>query len=593
MSSSFRLKYFFGLIPNAQKIDSVWAALLKLRDELHQIELSNELARYNELKQLVQSNDFQTKKCDTERLTFKGSTESQILSERARLEHSKPIKDYFKFIDSTDFTRLKSVSESKDLARYFELKKIVESPDFIRRKKETESLRYKDSPEFKKRAELNTIQKNSHLKRYFTTLASDKYRMFLELATSEKENLDDPKMKKDPKVKAYKKFLNSSDYKNFKTVEKLGLPAQLERLKQETNTSVFLAQEAFLKNKARYETTPDFPLFIEFSGLSKSCEIIFYLKCVSSSLFTNYQKIDESKELVRLKELRISVEIPEFIRKVAFLKNKKRYETTAEYKLETELKDLEKSQIITTYHKLKKRHELAFFDEWEIVLDENFSDSRLNTDLWEPENYWGSKMAGYTFSQINELQAYKGLKNIEIRNKTLSIIVKAEQTDGKAWDPSIGLIPKKFDYTSAMLNTGNGFTFSEGVIEAKVKFRADKAITSAFALTSNHPFPQIDVFRSGNKNVSLGVISKPGKEGIQNLIHINGLNFNNFHIFRLEVLGTELVWKINNYEVHREQAPRNLGELFLHFISSIHEPLNGGSLPYNFEIGWVRCFKKK
>jgi hypothetical protein len=593
MSSSFRLKYFFGLIPNAQKIDSVWAALLKLRDELHQIELSNELARYNELKQLVQSNDFQTKKCDTERLSFKGSTESQIVNERAKLEHSKPIKDYFKFIESPDFTRLKSVSESAELARYFELKKIVESPDFIRLKKETESLSYKGSPEFNKRHELNTLQKNSHLKRYFTTLASDKYRSFLELEITEKENLNDPAMKKDPKVKAYNKFLNSSDYKNFKTVEKLGLPVQLERLKQETSTSVFLAREAFLKNAIRYETTPDFPLFTEFTGLSKSCEIVFYLKCIGSPLYANYQKIDESKELARLKELRISVETPEFIRKVAFLKNKKRYETTAEYKLEIEFKDLEKSQIITTYHRLKKRRELAFFDEWEIVLDENFTENHLNTDLWEPENYWGSKMAGYSFSQINELQAYKGLKNIEIRNKTLSIVVKAEKTDGKAWDPSIGLIPKKFDYSSAILNTGNGFTFTEGVIEAKVKFRADKAITSAFALTSNHPFPQIDVFRSGNKSVSLGVINKSGKEGIQNLAHINGLNFNNFHIFRLEVLGDELVWKINNYEVHREQAPRNMGELFLHFISSIHEPLNGGSLPHNFEIDWVRCLKKK
>lgn len=593
MSSSFRLKYFFGLIPNAQKIDSAWAELLKLRDELHQIEISKELARYNELEQLVQSNDFQTKKCDIERLSFKGSTENQILNERARLEHSKSIKDYFKFIESPDFKRLASVNESADLARYYELKKVVESPDFIRRKKETDLLRYKGSPEFNKRQELNALQKNSHLKRYFATLASDKYRLFLELQTTEKENLNDLSKRKDSKVKAYKKFLDSTDYKNLKTIDKLGLPAQLEQLKQETNASAFLAHEAFLKNATRYETTPDFPLFTEFNGLSKSCEIIFYLKCISSPLYANYQKIADSKELARLKELRSNVEAPTFIQHVAFLKNKKRYETTAEFKLETELKDLKNSSIIISYHQLKKRRELAFFDQWEIVLDENFTENHLNTDLWEPENYWGSKMAGYSFSQINELQAYKGLKNIEIRNKTLSIVVKAEKTDGKAWDPSIGLIPKKFDYSSAILNTGNGFTFSEGVIEAKVKFRAEKAITSAFSLTGSHPFPQIDVFRSGNKSVSLGVISQPGKGGITKLVHINGLNFNNFHIFRLEVLENELVWKINNYEVHREQAPRNLGELFLHFIGSIHEPLNGGSLPHNFEIDWVRCLKKK
>jgi hypothetical protein len=592
MSSSFRLKYFFGLIPSTQKIDSAWAELLKMRDELHQIEISKELARYNELKHLVQSNDFQTKKCDIERLGFKGSAEDQLINERTKLEHSKPIRDYSKFVESSDFVRLKSITESSELARYFELKKIVESPDFIRRKKEAESLRYKGSPEFNKRRELNALQKNSSLKHYFATIASDKYRLFLELETTEKENLNDPSKKKDPRVKAYKEYLNSTAYKNLKTVDKLGLPVQLEQLKQETNAQSFLAREAFLKNKARYETTPDFPLFTELAGLSKSCEIVFYLKCIGSPLYANYQKIAESRELARLKELRLSVEVPEFIRQVAFLKNKKRYETTAEFKLETELKDLEKNRVIIAYHQLKKRRELAFFDQWEIMLDENFTEQHL-TDLWEPENYWGSKMAGCSFSQRNELQAYKGLKNIEVRNHVLSIVTKAEKTEGKVWDPSIGLVPKSFDYSSAILNTGNNFTFEEGVVEAKVRFRADKAITSAFALTGNRPFPQIDVFRSGNKNVSLGVINQPGKEGVSKLVHINGLNFSNFHIFRLEVFNNELVWKINNYEVHREQAPRNMGELFLHFIGSIHQPLDGGSLPHHFEIDWVRCLKKK
>lgn len=593
MSSSFRLKYFFGLIPNAQKIDSAWAELLKMRDELHLIETSKELARYEELKQLVQSNDFQTKKREITDLSFNGSAENQLLTERTKLEHSKPIKDYFKFIASPDFVRLKSITESSELARFFELKKNVESPDFIRRKKEAESLRYKGSPEFHKRQEFNALQKNSRLKGYYATLVSDEYRVFLELDASEKEKLKDLSKKLDPKVIIYRKFLKSTAYQNIKKVEKLGLVAQFEQLKQETNAKPFLEYEAFLKNAARYETTADYPQFNEFTRLLKSSDIQFYLKCISSPLYTNYQKIVDSRELARLKELRLSVETPAFMQQVAFLKNKKRYETTPDFKLETELNELEKSKIITTYHQLKKRRELAFFDQWEIVLEENFTEHHLTSMLWEPENYWGSKMAGYSFSQMNELQAYKGMKNIEIRNKVLSIVTKAEKTEGKVWDPAVGLVPQKFDYSSAILNTGNSFKFKEGVVEAKVKFRAAKAITSAFALTGSHPFPQIDVFRSGNKSVGLGIINQSGKGSVKKLVQIKGLNFNNFHIFRLEVFANELVWKINNHEVHRDQLPQNMGELFLHFIGSIHEPLNGGSLPHYFEIDWVRCLRKK
>ena len=97
-----------------------------------------------------------------------------------------------------------------------------------------------------------------------------------------------------------------------------------------------------------------------------------------------------------------------------------------------------------------------------------FSDHKLSPTLWEPENYWGSKLLGTSFSQANELQAYKGLKNIEFRNKVLSIVSKAEKTEGKVWNPSFGLIPKKFDFSSAIINTGNGFRFKEGVVEAKL-----------------------------------------------------------------------------------------------------------------------------
>jgi len=593
MSFSFRLRYFLGLIPTAQKIDSAWAELFKMRDELHLIETSKELTRYNELNDLIQSNDFQAKKNDIINLNIIGSTENKLLTELANLEHLKQIKDYFRFIQSPDSKRLNKITGSADLVRYFELKKIVESPDFILRKKEVESLRYKDSPEFRKRNDFNALQKSARIKRYYAALYSDQYRLFLELEKTEKGKLDDPTKKKDPKFKIYRKYLNSSTYKNIKTVEELGLPAKLEQLKQETNTKSFLEHESYLKNAARFETTPDFVPFNEFTRLSKNSEIIFYLKCIKSSIYINHQQMVSSKELARLFVLRAEVENPEFKQRVAFLKNKKRYNTTREHATEKEFNKLENSKLINSYFQLKKRPELTFFDQWEIVMEDNFTEHQLATTLWEPENYWGSKMAGFSFSQANELQSYNGIKNVVIRNKVLSIVTKAEKTEGKVWDPTIGLLPKKFEFSSGILNTGNSFRFKEGVVEAKVKFRANKAITSAFSLTGNQPFPQIDIFRSGNNSVGLGIINQPGKGSVKKLVQIKGLNYNNFHIFRFEIFGNLAIWKINNYEVHREQVSKNMGELFINFIGSLHQPVNGESLPHHFEIDWVRCLKKK
>ena len=121
MSFSFRLRYLLGLIPSVQKLDSAWAELFKMRDELHLIETSKELVRYNELKLLIQSNDFQAKKNDIINLSLLGSVENKLLIEKINLEHSKAIKDYFKFIQSNDFNRLNKITASSELSRYFGL----------------------------------------------------------------------------------------------------------------------------------------------------------------------------------------------------------------------------------------------------------------------------------------------------------------------------------------------------------------------------------------------------------------------------------------------------------------------------------------
>ncbi len=249
--------------------------------------------------------------------------------------------------------------------------------------------------------------------------------------------------------------------------------------------------------------------------------------------------------------------------------------------------------MMADYRKLKNARALDFFKNWTLVFEDGFTTTNLDQKIWQPENYWGFKMTGSSFSQENELQCYNGLKNIQVNNNTLSIVTKKEKVDGLVWNPALGLVPKKFDYSSAMINTGANLRIQQGVIETKVRFSADPSITNAISLTGELPFPQIDLFRGGNGRVGMGIVDKSGLKSSQYYKQISGLKQSEYHIFRLEITGSELVWKINGYEVFRERFSPINGGMFLNIVSSLHAPVNEQILPHRFEIDWIRCFAAK
>lgn len=595
MFFSFRLRYMLGLIPTAKKIDSDWANLLKIRDKLGSIDKSQELSRYNELNSLIQSSEFQFQKKEIINLKYDGSPEYLSIPELKKIEKSKSIKGYFATLKSPQLARFQKIAESKELHRYEELKKVVESSEFQLRKKELEEMLYKGSPECQKRLEFISLGKKSSLRLYYKTLDSSDYLLFKEFDSSDKkksfENAENKKTK-DPQLKKYLKFKNSKRYENIKLIEHRGLAKKFELLKQEVNTSGFLEREAFLKDTNRYKGSNDYPVFKEYTNLAKSEDIQFYHKYKVSQGYLNYEKMSDSWELSRLKELREIIVDSEFVKRVAYLKDKKRYESSDRFKMELEFKALDKSKLMKDYRMLKKSPKLDFFNKWSVVFDEDFGENKLNTERWQPENYWGFKLAGRSFSQVDEVQCYNGLNNILVNSHVLSILTKKEKIAGQVWNVSTGLIPKQFDYSSGIINSGESFRISEGVVEAKVKFNPDASVTSAFSLTGSKPMPQVDVFRSGKSCVAFGIADQNGNSVSKKYKQIHGLNFDQFHVFRLEILNNMLIWKINGKQVHSEKFSHN-GGMFLNFVSSLHESVNNNIIPHRFEIDWVRCYQKK
>jgi len=581
--SGFSLKYKLGLIPGTAKIDAKWNKLLGMRDELQELEQSDELARYRELDAELKSAEFRARKKELTQLKFEGSHEQKMLSELEHLNRSKSMKQYFKTLSSEKLARFRNIEKGDKLARLNELDKVVITPEFVKRRKDMEKLHYNGAPEAAKRKEFESLKNDKRLKLYYNTLASDSYRLYMKV----EESGDKPSGKDE--LKRYENFLQSKDYSNLKAVEKQNLTKRFEELRGEVQSDEFLEREKFLKNKKRYQTTDDYRLVAEYEKLSKDPDVRFYQKFSKSAEYLNYQRVHDSKELERLNELEDLVKDEGFRERVAFLKDKKRYEKSEDFKLEQEFSKLENSAAIKKYFELHKAKELNFFDKWKVAFDDEFTRDGINYERWNSGIFPGKDVFGNNYSQANELQCLNGEENLQVHGGILSIVTRKEQTEGMRWNPQLGLIPAEFDYTSSMLNTGNSFRIKQGIIEAKIRVNPCAEIVSAFSLKGDGAFPQIDILRSGKNEVSMGVIRELKGEPVWQHQTITGLNFKKFHVYRLEWDGQTLTWKINGAVVHHTRVDASFDNMFLNLLSSVHEEVHHQNLPHYLEVDWVRC----
>ncbi|MDD2197363.1 MAG: glycoside hydrolase family 16 protein [Bacteroidales bacterium] len=446
--------------------------------------------------------------------------------------------------------------ESKDYTHYLELKNYVDSGEPKRVKKELELLKYPGSQEQFKELELKRLSKDKALKNYL-------------------------------KVK------DSADLSFTNDVELSGKPVRHKELKQFVESPDYLVQRKSHKKNDSEEYKKE----LIYKQLKKNPDLKRYFKLINSTPFKDYSNLKGSDKVTSFNELKEFIHSQEFVNRKTYLLSKRKFEQSKEYKKVQEYEELKKSERIVWYKSLKGSTKFDEIKRWELIFADNFEEKSLDKNKWITRYYWGEALLNKSYSLAADNHYYTDGKNIELNNGILKIITKKEEVEGLAWDLKLGFIPKKFEYTSGLISTGQSFRQKHGRFEAKVRFTDTPGVYHAFWLVGDKMLPHIDIFRKNSKNTfTQGSMYTPKDGGSKPLIlktKLGGFNFSsNFFILSIDWDAKSIVWKING--VPYMETTQNLPSMpaYLVFSSGVVNGVTPTTLPASLEIDWVKCWKE-
>ncbi len=595
-----------GKIKATEKIEAERAALYADYQEFLAVGASEDLKKYLELESWVNSDEFKKRKAEIESLQFKGSHEQKDLLEYQKLAKSKKIKLFLQTNSSNELKKFGSIKGSEKLDEYYQLKDYMDNGEFRKEKREIESQVYKGSAEQNHEKELTALKKNKGIKAYFKLHESadlkeyqdfsdsEKLKRFFDLKNTAERDKEGKKkyreLRRDAQIKKYFRFERSTQLRLY--WETKG-SHQLERyfeLEKVIGSKEFKEKKAYLLDKKKFEKSEAFSKLQHFNNLKKDGDIVFFLKFEKSKNYINYLDLKDSFELKRYYELKEKTESKEFLERKAYLEDKKKWEKSDEYKRQQSFLGMKALPEFVKYFKYKGTDSFDFFKEWEISFEDTFEGRSLDSKKWITAGYWANKLVGDNFSQPGDLQCFNSGKNISLNNR-LSLQVKKEKATGKVWNAAAGFEPTEFEYTSDTINTGESFWMEEGIVEAKIKFSPTKEVVNFFYLLGGKASPQLNLLEMGAKN-RMGALSLEDGKAVFEGTSIGNLKAGKYYLFAMELAKGKITWKINDVVIYEMQASEYGFPMHLNIATIVVNNIPASKLPANFEVEWVRCYKK-
>ena len=353
---------------------------------------------------------------------------------------------------------------------------------------------------------------------------------------------------------------------------------EYEDLRSKVNEDKFLQKKEEYTTR-KYKDTEYCQKLSELKRLSKDKNVKQYLKAKNDEERDKLAGNIAVKGYLRLKE---ETETPEFKEKNAFWADKKRWEHSERGQLEARYNALKNSENIRFYLKADKRS-LEIFESWQPTWSAPFREPSLEKNDFKPGFWFKQPGLKRDFSYCEEAQAYMGEQNINIQDSVMSIVTKKEHVTAPAWHEKQGFTMHEFDYTSAVVNTGDTFSMAVGRFAAKV--RATGRCHSAIYLVGENRFPLIELYHYNGHHIVVGITDKNGKEEQV----LRGIRANEWYVMSVSVNRQEIIWKINDMEVFRCVNPLPGQKLYIACQSFAPKDKAGEG---RLDVAWIRAFER-
>ena len=164
--------------------------------------------------------------------------------------------------------------------------------------------------------------------------------------------------------------------------------------------------------------------------------------------------------------------------------------------------------------------------------------------------------------------------------------VKKEQVDSLVWNFPVGFTPVSFDYSSGIISSKQSFQLKSGVLEAKIKYQPNKQLVDLFCLSDDQNKFRLNLLEAGT--VCRFGLNQADTAKFESL---GGLSAGQFYIFSVEWGQGQIQWKINNHVIYSVQQSVPDAPLRINMSSIVVE--HPQQLPHQFEVDWIRLYKKK
>lgn len=387
------LKTLLGLYPKTSSYEAKRNKLEEEYNALMETEKSSELARFKELESYLKSDEFRNARKDILGLRYNNSEEYKIEKQLADLKNEKSIKLYRKTIASDSFKTYQDIAETDKLTKYDELEKFV------------------SSDEFKKVKEYYKLTGEKRV-------AQSDLGGTLQAYNQQKDN---------PRIKAYKKFVENDLFDDFASVSGSDKLKKYEEHKKLVESPKFAAKKAE-QSEEDFNKSANGKKYAVFQELEKDQAIKNYYKLSALPEKTAYDELKDSDELEAFLDLENFVHSDDFKGQKETIINKK-FNDTEEYAKQQELEQLRKDSHIASYHRFKESKEFKNYldlkDSEKVKRFEELSEKVQEQEFIERKNFlslapkerWKQSEPNQLFEEFNNLKKSEKIRLYFKKNK--------------------------------------------------------------------------------------------------------------------------------------------------------------------------------